>query len=313
MKRASIVPQSGQKLRDLRESAGFTQTQMADELEGLLKPHMKMGYTIQQADISRLELEETAIDTPKLLAYSHYFNQHIVHLLRPGFAAFCKSDIHLQSFANHQQADHYLHEMERGGRVLVHAHFPSDFFCNGQDSPRFQQIAQAGYHSTEMYDLSAFLSFLFSPISPYSLDIKAQILNRYLEYFRNNLRHHLRFFTRTTLTDLYLVPSMEMFPAQATLLVSSPVLQSQQGVSFFEVRNAEIFDEASSFYQQLPTLDGNLVFLRIGLETLGRMREGQEAKDSIRFFYNEVSKRTFDCAGAVLESFCPEVQEILHA
>ncbi len=313
MRQEEDTPQNGERLRELRQSTGKNQAEMATELEKILKPHMWVGYTIQQADVSRLELERSAIDLPKLLGYASYFKLDIANLLKPKFQPFCKSDTHLQIFEDTEQANQYLTQLEKGGRILVYTQFPSDFFCTEPQGQRLLQIAKADYPATEIYSLDAFLSFLFSPVSAYSLDEKTEILTRYLGYFRNNLRHNLRFFTRSTLSGLSHVPNMEILPEGKALLLPSPVLQHRQGDAFFELRSAELFEKAYGFYQQLHTLDGNLVFLRIGLETLDRMRDGSPARDAIRFFYQEVCKRTFDCASAVLENFSPEIQEMIKA
>ena len=315
MLKRTNVPQDGAKLCQLREGVGKTQSGLAEALEALLKPHMKLGYTIQQADISRLEREDTSIDIPKLLAYAFHFQIDIANLLKPGFQVLCKSDIHLQDFASPEAANEYLFDLERGGRTLVYSSFPSDLFSLDEESnTRYQQIAKPWYNSTEIYTIDAFLSFLFSPVSAYSIDDKVRILTRYLDYFRSNMRHRLSFFSRAALPNLRHVRSMELLPECGLLLVPSPVLSPEQSDAFFEIRGAELFEKAQNFYDQIPMLDGNLLFLRIGLDTLERLRDGSPARDAIRYFYQEVDRRTIDPAQAqeVLENFSPEIQAMIR-
>ena len=84
-KTLSHIPQNGFKLKELRDSQGYTQADMANALETPLKPHMRAGFTIQQSDISRMEREETPLDIPELLAYASVFNVDIGAILKPHF------------------------------------------------------------------------------------------------------------------------------------------------------------------------------------------------------------------------------------
>lgn len=176
--RLTHIPQNGLKLRELRGKQGYTQADMANALETPLKAYMRLGFTIQQSDISRLEREETALDIPELLAYASIFNVDIGFLLKPHFQNLCKSEIRFQYFDTDEKADQYLHAMEDEGRILAFSHFPSSFFSTARDSVRFQQIARPGYAETEIYTIDSFLNFIFSPISRYSCAEKTTILNR---------------------------------------------------------------------------------------------------------------------------------------
>jgi len=311
MKRVINVPQCGAKLLELRSSMGETQSTIATGLQQLLKPHMPLGYTIQQADISRLEREDTAIDLPKLLAYAHYFHADIASLLKPAFQDFCRSDIHLQHFETAKQMDQYLYDLEQGGRILVYSRFPSDFFVTEQAHSRYQQIAQPSYSTTELYTLDAYLNFLFSPVTYYSIETKCLILQRYVDYFRQNLRRHLRFFTRANVPSLQYMPDLEILPQGKVLVLQAPLLQSSQCDAVFEIRNQEAYENALNFYQQLATLDSHIALLRIGLDTLKIIEQGSPTRDAIRFFYEEVNQRTFDCIDSVMENFSPEIQAML--
>ena len=311
-KTLSHIPQNGFKVKELRDSQGYTQADMANALETPLKPHMRAGFTIQQSDISRMEREETPLDIPELLAYASVFNVDIGAILKPHFQGLYQSEIRLQRFATDKAADRYLCDMENEGRILAFSHFPSSFFYTEHDTARFQQIAQPGYAETEIYTLDSYLSFIFSPISRYSNDEKISILTRYIEYFRGSFIKHLRFFSRTAFPTMSRFPNLELLPAKSTLIMLAPVMQYEQGDVFLEIRSKEICQEVSDFYHfKVEKLDADISLLKIGLQALEMMQNDGSRDDALIFFYQEVVSRSHDDRTAILENFSPDTQTML--
>lgn len=312
-KTASHIPQNGSQLKELRDSCGYTQKDMANALEMPLKPYMPLGFTIQQSDISRIEREETPLDIPELLAYASLFNVDIGYLLKPHFQSLCQSEIRIQHFETDSAADQYLCDMENEGRILAFSHFPSSFFTIPPASPRFQQIAQPGYAETEIYTIDSYLNFIFSPISRYSYAEKTEVLNRYLEYFRGSFIKHLRFFSRAAFPAMSRFPNLELLPAKSTLIMLAPVMQYEQGDVFLEIRSKQICQDVSDFYHfKVAKLDADISLLKIGLQTLEMMQQGTLRDDALVFFYQEVLKRSHDDSQTILENFSPDMQKVLR-
>lgn len=307
------IPQDGVKLTALRKAANYSQAGMGQQLQALLKPHMKPGFSVLQPDISRLECEETALDVAKLLAYSHLFKVDVSVLLKPHFQAFCQSEFHLQHFATNAEADHYLCGKENEGRILAYSQFPSSFFVNTHDaSERFQQIAHPDYAETHIHTLDSLLNFIFSPISRYSYAERGDILLRYLEHFRQRSKH-LHFFSRAAFSATSLFPSLILLHPKATLIMLAPVMQHDQGDVFLEITSPLICKEVYDFYfHKVKTLDANISLLKIGRDTLGLLQKRESLESAARFFYAEVQKRSPEDSAAILENFSVDIQDRLR-
>ncbi|WGZ92620.1 MAG: hypothetical protein QJT81_12150 [Candidatus Thiothrix putei] len=65
------------------------------------------------------------------------------------------------------------------------------------------------------------------------------------------------------------------------------------------------------YFQTVPLLEANVVLLRIGRETLALLQDGISMESSIRFFYDEVRKRSPEDAEAVLQNVGQDMQDIL--
>lgn len=307
------IPQDGAQLIALRKASNHSQASMGQELQSLLKPHMKRGFSVLQPDISRLECEETALDVPKLLAYAHLFKVDISLLLKPHFQTFCQSEFRLQHFALDAEVDQYLCQMEDEGRILAYSQFPSSFFVNAHDdSARFQQIAHPDYAETHIHTLDSLLNFIFSPISRYSCAERGDILLRYLEHFRQRSKH-LHFFSRAAFTATSLFPSLILLPKKSTLIMLAPVMQHDQGDVFLEIHSPLICKEVHDFYfHKVKTLDADISLLKIGRDTLEQLRQGTSLENAVRFFYDEVQKRSPEDSAAILENFSVDIQEMLR-
>ena len=306
------IPQDGKQLHALRKTAHHSQADMAYLLQTFLKPHMKAGFSVLQPDISRLECEETALDVPKLLAYASLFKVVISTLLKPHFQTFCQSEFRLQHFATNAEADQHLCQLENEGRILAYSQFPSSFFVNPHDgSERFQQIAHPDYAETHIHTLDSLLNFIFSPISRHSYAARGDILRHYLAYFRQRSKH-LHFFSRADFACTSLFPSLILLPKKSTLIMMAPVMQHDQGDVFLEIRSPRLCKEIHEFYfHKVNTLDVDISLLKIGLDTLELLQQGVSLESAVRFFYDEVQKRSPEDSAAILENFSVDIQEML--
>jgi len=307
------IPQDGKRLKALRQIKGLSQAGLAQALQTLIKPYMKHGFVIQQPDIARIELEKATLDVPELLGYSQFFGTDIDDLLKPHFRSLHKNAFCLQQFSTDSDADDYFTRMEAAGRILAYSQFPSSFFMvNQATNRRFKQIAQPDYCETHLHTLDSLLSFIFSPISRYGYAQRDSILERYVEHFRQ--RHHKRlyFFSRASFTPHSLFPNLVLLPEKATLLMLAPIMQQQQGDVFLEIHDEVICKQVHDFYfQTVPLLEANVTLLRIGRETLALLQDGISMEMSIRFFYEEIQKRSPEDSAAVLENFSVDIQEML--
>lgn len=301
------IPQDGKKLRELRQAQQYSQTDLAERLLKLLKPHMRPGFLIQQPDITRLELENTPIDIVELLAYSHVFGVAIDQLLKPQFRALHTHAFRLQQFTQDADVDRYLTELESEQRILVYSQFPSSFFIAAKpESSRFQQIAQANYPETHIHTLDALLNFLFSPVNRYSVSQRQDILDRYLEHFRHRHSKHLRFFSQTLFSPTSAFPNLVLLPAKSMLLMLAPLMQHTQGDVFLEIHDEQMYQQVSDFYfHHVPLLEADIALLRIGREALELLRSGAPLEQCVQFFCEKVAERSPEDAPMIRANLMP--------
>ncbi len=302
------IPQEGARLKQLRQQSKQKQTDVSSALENVLRPFMRAGFVVQQPDISKLELEETTLDIPKMLAYAQVFNVDIGTLLKPHFQALCHSSMRFQHFLTDVEADDYLCEMEKEGRVLAFSYFPSSFFYHEPTTKRYKQIARSGYPETQLYAVDAFLNFLFSPISRFSYQQKLIILDKYLNHFRGSRFKHLHFFSSMDYVGVGTLPNVELVRERSTLLMLAPMMQ-QQGKFLMEINQSQVCQQVFDFFfHQLKPLDADITLIKIGIETITKMQEGMDNLRSAQFFYQEVLKRSSDDASSVLLNFSQDLQ-----
>ena len=305
------IPQTGGKLKQLRQQLGIKQVQMAASLEGLLKGYMRPGFVVQQPDISKLELEETALDIPKLLAYAQVCNVDIGFLLKPHFQRLCRSEMRLQQFDTNEEADHYLCDREKNGRILIFSQFPAAYFVGNEDTCRYRQIAEVAYEEGHRYALDSLLNFIFSPVSHYSRQEKISILERYLQHFRRSPCKRLSFFSRRDFPSIAQFPNMELLQDKSTLIMLAPLMQ-QYGDVFLEIHNQQLCDRVFElFFHQIKPLDADVTLLKIALETLENMPPGLDMLMGVRFFYQEVLKRSPEDSQFIRENFSVDLQPLL--
>ncbi|MEZ5476349.1 MAG: helix-turn-helix transcriptional regulator [Thiolinea sp.] len=314
MSKKIIVPQKGETLKDLRDRRNLSQLRMAEQLEKVLYDATQVRYSIQQSDVSRLETEKATIDLPKLLAYVLLCKVSASELITAPFNVLLNHPgaMRLHTFTRDQDAERKLLELEQGGRVLISPEFPSSFFRLSPDSSRFKQLDSPDYLSREIYTAEAFLNFLFSPVSRYSLEDKTHILKTCIQYFQQSINHNLFFFSASQLPTFSQLPTLQLLPARRTLLISAPAHNFHSGDAFIEISDPGIYTDAAAFYSKLPTFENSTIYLRIGLETLEKMRAGGLAREAIQFFGREVMRTRDSNALTVIKSFSPEIQQMLH-
>jgi hypothetical protein len=93
----------------------------------------------------------------------------------------------------------------------------------------------------------------------------------------------------------------------------APVMQHDQGDVFLEIRSGSLCKEIHEFYfHKIKTLDVDISLLRIGQETLELLQQGVSLESAVRFFYDEVQKRSPEDSAAILENFSVDIQEMLR-
>lgn len=313
------IPQVGKQLRRLRSRLRKTQTQMADTLEIMLKPHREPGFSMQQSDISRLEHEKNTADISVLLAYCQLGNIDVGELLKPHYREWINSQITLRNFTTDKEADKYLRELENEGRLLAFSQFPSAFFQPSADtadvpnSPRFRQISAADYEEYQFYTIDSLLNFLFSPSSRYTLEERKNTLERYLQAFCGNRFKRLYFFSRHTFPVMSRFPNLELLYKKKTLIMLAPIMTRNKGDVFLEICNDELCKTVYDFYMQdVEPLEGNITLLRCGLHAIEHRLLGHSIEEGITVFAEMVKQRTYEHK-VILENFSQDIRKQLAA
>lgn len=308
-------PQDAAMLKSLRQDQlRLSQTQMAEALSNVFYEVVGKRYVVQQPDICRLESNDSALDISKLLAYSYLGKTDIRALLKDDYKKLlCNigSDMHAQRFDSDTEAEQRLLELEQKQRLLISAQFPSSFFRMDKNSERYTQLNSPDYEARELYTIDSFISFLFSPIGQYSLDQKKAILDEYLRYFQGNNFRQLNFFPRSILPKHSLLTCMELLPEQEMLLIPGPITHDGEGDSFIEVRDQGIYEAATQFYRRLRMFENSMVYLRIGMAALEKMRDGSPARESIVEFGMEILRTRDLNAKEAIRYFSPEIQHMI--
>lgn len=310
-----LIPQVGDKLKELREKTALSQTKFAIKLEQLYYEETQERHGIQQSEVCRLEREEMPVSLKTLLAYtlvgntkaSDLVNGHFNHLLsQPG-------GLKLHTFTDNDAADQRLYELEKFSRILVSPEFPSSFFRLKKDNKRYQQFNSPDYESMEIYTAESYLNFLFSPVSPYTLNDKTHMLETCIDYFQKSINRNLHFFSIKRLPEFSQLPTMQLLPERKSLLLSAPVNNYQTGDAFIEVNDRKIYNETYRFYRGLPIFENSMICLRIGLEALEKMRNGRPAREAIIFFGREIKRTRDKTAATIISSFSPEIQDMINS
>lgn len=311
-----MYPQDKNVLKKLRsEQENLSQSKMAEALTNAFYEATGIRHVIQQPDICRLENGTAAIDIFKLLAYSYRCNVDIRSLLNQDYKNLLSnagSDMHVKTFHKNAEAEQHLLKLEKNQRLLISSQFPSSFFRLDKDSERYAQLNALDYEANELYSIDSFINFLFSPVSAYSLDQKKSILDAYLSYFQDNNFRQLNFFPCSALPKHRQLTSMELLPEQNMLLIPGPITHEGEGDSFIEVRDQAIYKAATRFCRRLKTFENSMVYLRIGMAALDRMRDGSPARDAITSFALEILQTRDINAIEAIKCFSPEIQDMIN-
>ncbi|MGB0847502.1 MAG: hypothetical protein ACPGSM_12300 [Thiolinea sp.] len=311
-----MQPQNNKVLKKLRlEQQNLSQNKMADALSQAFQEATGLRHVIQQPDVCRLENGSASIDIFKLLAYSYLCHVDISYLLQREYKNLLRnsgSDMHIKNFHADNEAEQRLLELEKKERLLISPEFPSSFFRLDKTSKRYQQLNSADYEANELYTIDSFINFLFSPVGQYTLDDKKAILEEYIRYFQNNNFRQLNFFPRSVLPKYSQLTFIELLPEQKMLLIPGPITHYGEGDTFIEVRDQAIYDAVTKFYRSLRTFENSMIYLRIGLEALERMRDGSPARDAITSFSIEIMRTRDLNAVEAIKCFSPEIQNMLN-
>lgn len=303
------IPQVGKQLVRLRKKLKKTQTEMAEALEKLIKPHREAGYTLQQTDVSRLENEKISTDITTLLAYSQLGSLYVGELLKPQYRDWLSNQVTLRHFGTDTQADKYLCKLEEHGRLLAFSQFPSAFFQLPRDSLRSQQISARNYEELQFYTIDSLLNFLFSPSSRYTLAERKTILERYLRLFHRNRFKQIYFFSRHAFPIMSRFPNLELLYEKKTLIMLAPVMTQSNGDVFLEIRDEQLCETVYQFYMhEVEPLEDNMDLLRCALAAIEHMLAGHGIEQGVALFTERVKRHIFD-HDIILENFSLDIRQ----
>lgn len=310
------IPQNKALLRELRIKKGLNQAEMADALTETFMDRTGIRHFIQQPDICRLENGAKAIDVLKLLAYSYFCGVEVTTLLNHDYNRLVNpadSDMQLREFNTDKSAEAHLVTLEKKGRLVVSPTFPSAFFRLEKSGVRHQQLNSPAYEANELCTFDSLISFLFSPVGGYDIARKKEVIMAYLNYFHRNNFRQLNFFSRSVLPKHYQLTTMVLLPEKKMMLIPGPICHYEEGDSFIEIRDKQVYERATHFYRSLPTFENSMLYLRQGLKALDHMSDGSLARDAINQFALNILSLGDPNALQAIQSFTPEIQQMIDA
>lgn len=188
-------------------------------------------------------------------------------------------------------------------KVSILSGFPSPFFSNlGVKSP-------SAAHDTEIYYLSEFISFLFSPCSSYHREEKIQIVNNMICYFSASI--YRSFFLLASGVDKQSeVRAPSTFKAGREVMYPLPCVvghSGNQGSKYVKIESKKLSEAIEHCYMDAPGLIKNsMIFLDIAIHLLQKERSN-DFLQNVAFFYKECLNRSYD-AELIKSSFSPEIQ-----
>ena len=84
-----------------------------------------------------------------------------------------------------------------------------------------------------------------------------------------------------------------------------------EGDAFIEIRDPHTYETAMRFYRSLRTFENSMIYLRIGMAALDRMRDGSPAREAITAFGIEILQTRDLNAAETIKYFSPEIQSML--
>lgn len=275
-----------------------------------------------QGRISELLSGDRAINIVELLVMAKLFHRQPHELLKPELQKYCVEGegISVRAFVSEEESDAYLTELEHEGRILAFGQFPSFLYYTDSQPLRQAQFNQPSFENKEFYTLDAYINFLFSVSSRYTLQKRVDILTRYIDYFDPTKKGSLHkknivFFSRHVYPTLSRFANMEFFPKKELIIVLAPVLQESDGDIFLEIRNVELCRQVAEFYsEKIEPLANPMMLLKLGRKILQqRINDKMPLEASIRSFYHDCQNIMFDSTDpdTILRNFSPEFQEML--
>ncbi|HRJ54198.1 MAG TPA: hypothetical protein PLE99_15675 [Candidatus Thiothrix moscowensis] len=277
---------------------------------------------IHQSRISELLSGDKTLSIIELLVMAKLFHRQPHELLKSELQHYCVEGegISVRAFASEAESDAYLTELEHEGRILAFGQFPSFLFYTDSQPLRQEQFNQPSFENREFYTLDAYINFLFSVSSRYTLQKRIDILTRYIEYFDPTKKGSLNkknivFFSRHAYPTLSRFANMEFFPKKELIIVLAPILQESEGDIFLEIRNIELCRQVAEFYsEKIEPLANPMMLLRLGRKILQqRINDKMPLETAIRSFYYDCQNIMFDSTDpdTILRNFSPEFQEML--
>lgn len=276
---------------------------------------------MHQSRLSELLSGGKSISIVELLVMAKLFRISPHELLRPELQKYCVEGegISVRTFPTETESDVYLTDLESDGRILAFSQFPSYLFYTDRQSQRVEQFDLPSFENHEYYTLDAYINFLFSVASRFSLPEKIEILSRYIDYFnpgkRGNLhKKHIAFFSRRTFPTMGRFANMEFFPKKGLIIVLAPILQEGDGDVFLEIRNSGLCEQVTKFYREtIEPFTNPRNLLLAGRRILQQRLEGKSMEESVQQFYHECVMAMPDSPdpASILENFSPEVRAML--
>lgn len=250
-------------------------TAMTNEMESL------GGSAVDQSRVSRLINGDEAVNVLELLVLARLFRTPPSDLLKPELQEYCEENesIRIKILQTEKESDSYLTRLESDGRVLAFSQFPSYLFYSDKQPLRQVQFNLPSFENREHYSLDAYLGFLFSVASRFSLPERIAILDRYISYFDKGKRgsqnkKHIVFFSRHTYPALSRFANMEFFPKKGLIIMLAPILQDGEGDIFLEIRNKHLCEKVDTFYaEQIGPIGNPINLLKTGRKTLQKRLE----------------------------------------
>ena len=318
-KKIRLRPQSGARLRELREQARLRQSEFADKVNAHMReklPMFRSPDSLTQSMVSDLELGNADLSILHLFAISSFLGVAPLELLNDGLLAIGKSEIKLCGSEELRKCDSVLNAPHPSlcanvgmGRFFVCAAFPTGFFSSDTCFECRIQSAALNEEHIEFYPLEVFVNFLFSPTGNDSREVKLQILERMLKYFSSSIYRRL-YFIPSHLHSRMNDPCMSIDEQLGLVTLLFP--DNMGSFTHVMVNNREFATTLYQHYHQgVPLVHDALSLLDIAQRTLTMEYTVTEPWAALRFFYQQCVLRT-RYADWVRECFNPDVQALLR-
>lgn len=285
-----LRPQSGARLRALREQRNLRQSAFADQINTYMRelvPNLSSTDMLTQSMVSDLELEYADLSILHLLVISEFFGVTPKELLASELQNLGKTEItiHQNTLEPIQLVHPYVSQgLSEGERFFVCSWFPSGLFKSAQYFEQHLQKHTPDKEHIEFYPLDAFIEFLFSPTTQEDRSAKILILERMQYYFSSSIYRRIYFITspaHSCLKD----PCMGIEPARGCVNFLFPERGGQ--VTHIEVNNSNLSSLLyKHYYQRADLVHEGLGFLEIAYKTL-TTKHIDEPLAEVKFFYQK--------------------------